>query len=102
MYAWKCTGICKNTWVKKWILELYSYQLDEILKNIDFLRKKYRISKKCKIILSGIGQEILMNYLNKKVNDTIFLFDLLGSKHYEEASYHAPALSLALLLFEKK
>jgi len=82
--------------------ELYSYQLDEISKNIDFLRKKYRISKKCKIILSGIGQEILMNYLNKKVNDTIFLSDLLGSKNYKEASNHAPALSMALLLFEKK
>ena len=44
----------------------------------------------------------LMSYLNKKVNDTVFLFDLLGSKHYKEASNHAPALSMALLLFEKK
>ena len=43
-----------------------------------------------------------MNYLNKKkFNDTIFLFELLGSKHYKEASNHAPALSMALLLFEK-
>ena len=42
-----------------------------------------------------------MNYLNRKFNNTIFLFELLGSKQYKKASYHAPALSIALLLFEK-
>ncbi len=81
--------------------ELYSSQLDEIRKNINFLKKKYKLSRKCKIILSGVGQEILMNYLNKKFDDTIFLFELLGTQQYKEASYHAPALSIALLLFEK-
>ena len=50
---------------------------NEIKINIDFLRKKYKISSKCKIILSGIGQDILMNYLNRKFNNTIFLFELL-------------------------
>ena len=81
--------------------ELYNTQLNEIKNNINFLRKKFKISSKCQIILSGIGQEILMNYLNRKFNNTIFLFELLGSKQYKKASYHAPALSIALLLFEK-
>jgi len=81
--------------------KLYSYQLDEIKKNIDFLKKKYKLPSQCKIILSGVGQEILMSYLNKKFNDTIFLYDFLGTKQYRKASYHAPALSIALLLFEK-
>ena len=98
-------GLDYNNSKKKLILkicdELYYSQLNEIKNNINFLRKKYKISNKCKIILSGIGQEVLMNYLNRKFNNTIFLFELLGSKKYKKASYHAPALSIALLLFEK-
>ena len=98
-------GLDYNNSKKELILkicnELYYSQLNEIKNNIDFLRKKYKISSKCKIVLSGIGQEVLMNYLNRKFNNTIFLFELLGSKKYKKASYHAPALSIALLLFEK-
>lgn len=91
----------KKELILKMCDELYSSQLNEIKNNIEILRKKNKISSNCRIILSGIGQEILMNYLNRRFNNVIFLFELLGSKQFKKASYHAPALSIALLLLEK-
>ena len=91
----------KKELILKFCDELYFSQLNEIKNNINFLRKKYKISWQCPIILCGIGQEILMNYLNKKLKNVIFLSEFLGFKQYKKASYHAPALSIALLLFEK-
>ena len=82
--------------------KLYLYQMEEIENYIKFLKKKYNLPKKFKIILSGVGQDILKNYFDLKLIDSIYLHRLLNNKDYKQASYHAPALSIALLLLEKK
>ena len=75
--------------------------MEEIENYIKFLKKKYNLPKKFKIILSGVGQDILKNYFDLKLIDSIYLHELLNNKGYKQASYHAPALSIALLLLEK-
>ena len=77
-------------------------QLDEIEKNILVLKKKYRFEKNMKIMLSGIGQTVLKNYLMKKNYNVDYLYNFLNKGSYRFASLHAPALSIALLLSEKK
>ena len=55
-----------------------------------------------KIMLSGIGQTVLKNYLMKKKYNVDYLYNFLNKGSYRFASLHAPALSIALLLSEKK
>ena len=90
---------------KKKILQLsnklHKAQMEKIENNLKILRSKFNFSNKTKIIVSGIGQKILREYLEFKNFDTIYLHDFLNLKFCKEVSYHAPALSIALLLFEK-
>ena len=78
--------------------QLKEIQLTKIfaiyLKNI----QKYSLTNE-PIILSGIGQNILSDFLSKKGIHTIKFQDFLKkSKLNSQASFHAPALSIALLL----
>ena len=51
------------------------------------------------VVISGIGQDVLYNFLIKRGFKTILFKKLLETSDLnEQASYHAPALSLALLL----
>ena len=51
------------------------------------------------VVISGIGQDVLNNFLIRRGVKTIILRELLvASKLNKQASYHAPALSIALLL----
>ena len=75
---------------KSFIMEvcdkLYLYQIEEIENYIKFLKKKYNLPKKFKIILSGVGQDILKNYFDLKLIDSIYLHELLNNKGYKQAS----------------
>ena len=55
------------------------------------------------IVISGIGQDILYDFL-KESHNTFLLENFLNSKNKnlkKKASYHAPALCIALLLEDK-
>ena len=54
-----------------------------------------------KIMLSGIGQTVLKNYLMKKKYNVDYLYNFLNKGSYRFASLHAQALSIALLLSER-
>ncbi len=73
-------------------------QLDQIFNIILKLQKKY-VLKNEPVIVSGIGQDLMYDYLKKKKIKTIYFKTFLRNSTYnKEASYHAPALSIALLL----
>jgi len=83
-------------------LKISTIQLNKISSTITKIRSKFSLGKH-PIILSGIGQEILHKYLNENGYESIFLKSLLKkSKLNKEASFHAPALCIALLLKDLK
>ncbi len=76
-------------------------QLSLISKNLDKLTKKFRMSKDTPLILAGIGQEVLKDFFKNK--NTKLFQKFIKSKNISiktEATYHAPALSIACLLNE--
>ncbi len=84
--------------IEKICKKLSSIQLNKIFQTVNKLQNKFLLNK-CSIILSGIGQTTLKDYLEKKKCNTIFLRNFLKkSKLNKEASFHAPALCIALLL----
>ena len=79
--------------------KLIKIQLSLIENNINKLKKKYKLNKNIPIILSGIGQDVLNEFLQQK--NVIFLKELVqgtSDKISKEATYHAPALCIANLL----
>ena len=76
-------------------------QLNMILKNTKELLNKFYMKKKPLIILSGIGQEVLKDFLK---NDNVqLLASYFKSKNFSDkkiATYHAPAACIAGLLAE--
>ena len=81
--------------------EVMKEQLKIIYENTMLLFKKYNLDKKSPIILSGIGQNILMKSFNGL---NVILFEsFIKSKTSalrKSATYHAPAVSIACLLDE--
>ena len=80
---------------------LENSQLENIFKNIKLMFKNYNLSQNTTLILSGIGQDILEEYLSdKRVKVTLLknLIDAENEKIKKRATYHAPALSIAILL----
>ena len=89
----------KNLKKLKVISQKISYvQLNQISQIILQLEKKFLL-KNQPVVVSGIGQDVLSNYLRKKNFKTIYFKEFLNkSKLNREASLHAPAVSIALLL----
>ncbi len=88
--------------IEKICNEISSIQLYSIYEAMNKLQKKFQI-KKPTIIVSGIGQDVLSDYLKKKGIKTIYLHKFLRkSKLNKKASFHAPALSIALILQKLK
>ncbi len=82
---------------------LIAYQLTIIKKNLRILIKKFMFKSRVPIVISGIGQDILYDFL-KESHNTFLLENFLKSKNKnlkKKASYHAPALCIALLLEDK-
>ena len=80
---------------------LENSQLENIFKNIKLMFKNYNLSQNTTLILSGIGQDILEKYLSdKRIKVTLLknLIDAENEKIKKRATYHAPALSIAILL----
>ncbi len=76
-------------------------QLNLISENVDKLIKKFGMTQKTPLILAGIGQEILRDFFKNK--NTKLFQKFIKSKNQsikKEATYHAPALSIACLLDE--
>ena len=77
-------------------------QLNTIYEAMNKLKRKFQIKKPI-IIVSGIGQDVLSDYLKKKRIKTIYLHEFLKkSRLNKKASFHAPALSVALILQKLK
>ena len=82
--------------------EISSIQLNTISDTIEKLRCNFDL-KKFTVVTSGIGQEVLTNFLKQKKYKTKYLHSFLKKSNLNiKASYHAPALSVALLLKELK
>ena len=82
--------------------KLSSIQLNQINNTISKLRKKFLLAN-APIILSGIGQDVLKGFFEEKNLKTIYFKNFFKvSRLNQEASFHAPALSIALLLNELK
>ena len=82
---------------------LIAHQLNIIKKNLKILIKKFIFKSRVPIVISGIGQDILYDFL-KESHNTFLLENFLNSKNKnlkKKASYHAPALCIALLLEDK-
>jgi uncharacterized hydantoinase/oxoprolinase family protein len=82
---------------------LIAHQLNIIKKNLNILIKKFMFKSKVPIVMSGIGQDILYDFLRESHN-TFLLESFVTSKNKnlkKKASYHAPALCIALLLDDK-
>ena len=78
--------------------QISSIQLNQIFQITVELQKKFLL-KKQPIVISGIGQDVLYNYLKKKKLETFYFKQFLNkSRLIKEASFHAPAVSIALLL----
>ena len=100
-------GIDYNSRIKEKIImiceEFYKIQMNQILKNIYNLQRRFLLKKNTPIIASGIGQDILLDFFEKKKIHFLPFQSLLKCERYKkEATYHAPALSLALLLEKEK
>ena len=62
------------------------------------LQKKFLLEDQ-PIVISGIGQDVVYNDLRKKKFKTIYFKEFLNKSRLDkEASFHAPAVSIALLL----
>ena len=78
--------------------QISSIQLNQIFQITLELQKKFLLKKK-PVVISGIGQDVLYNYLKKKKYKTLYFKQFLSkSRLIKEASFHAPAVSIALLL----
>ena len=77
-------------------------QLDKIFNTTKKLKNKHNLNK-APIIVSGIGQDILLEYFKKKKFKVEYFQKFFKkSQLRKEATFHAPALSIALLLQELK
>ena len=90
----------KNNIIEKICNKLSDYQLMAIKNNLSTIKLKYKLPKNTKIVLSGIGQDILHKFLIKKNLKVLKLHEVLEIKNKNNATNHAPALSVALLLSE--
>ena len=73
-------------------------QLNQIFQITLELQQKFLL-KSQPFVISGIGQDVLYNYLKKKKLKTFYFEQFLNkSRLNKEASFHAPAVSIALLL----
>ena len=75
-----------------------SIQLNQISQMTLKLQKKFLLEDQ-PIVISGIGQDVVYNDLRKKKFKTIYFKEFLNKSRLDkEASFHAPAVSIALLL----
>ena len=87
-----------KTKLEKICYKISSIQLNKIKKILIKLRKKF-FSKSPIIVISGIGQDVVYEFLRTNKFKTIYLHEFLEkSKLNKKASFHAPALSVALIL----
>ena len=78
--------------------KISSIQLNKISQTTLQLQKKFLLREK-PVVISGIGQEVIYNFLKKKKFKTIYFKEFLNKSRFnKEASFHAPAVSIALLL----
>tara|TARA_B100000963_G_scaffold158684_1_gene138071 strand:+ start:1840 stop:2862 length:1023 start_codon:yes stop_codon:yes gene_type:complete len=78
--------------------KISTIQLNQISKIILQLQKKFLLKDE-PVVISGIGQDVVYNFLKKKKFKTIYFKEFLNkSRLNKEASFHAPAVSIALLL----
>ena len=88
--------------IKKICLELSTIQINKLFMNLLQIQKKFSVQN-YPIILSGVGQEVVNHFFKKKGLNTIkFEKFLKPSKMNKEASSHAPATSIALLIGDLK
>ena len=88
--------------VKKICNKLSSIQICKIFTNLLQIQTKFS-AQDFPIIISGVGQEVVNKFLKKKRLKTIkFEKFLKPSKLNKEASSHAPATALALLIGDLK
>jgi len=91
--------------IKKISEKISEIQLEEISKKIFEMIKRYDLKKNTSIIISGIGQDMLIDFLKLKKEKVISLAKLIKGKNKKLnkiATYHAPALSIAMLLAGSK
>ena len=92
----------KRSLIKKICIELSSIQINKVFANLLKIQKKFSVQD-FPIILSGVGQEVVNKFLKKRGVKTIkFENFLIPSKLNKEASSHAPAVSIALLIGDLK
>ena len=78
--------------------KISSIQLNQISQMTLKLQKKFLLEDQ-PIVISGIGQDVVYNDLRKKKFKTIYFKEFLNKSRLDkEASFHAPAVSIALLL----
>ena len=81
--------------------ELIKIQLQKILNYINHNKLKFKLKTSTPLFVCGIGQDVLIDYLDlhkKKVYSLQKFFDSGKTRIGKEATFHAPALALALLL----
>ena len=82
--------------------EISSTQLNQIMSAVKKLEDRFSM-KNFTVILSGIGQEVLSDFFKKKKFKTKYLHSFLSKSDLnKKASFHVPALAIALLLKELK
>ena len=92
----------KKEMIKNICSRLSYIQLKRILDCIREHEKRFS-SKKPTIVISGIGQDVLFDFLRgRNLKTKYFQSFLKNSKLNKQASYHAPALAIALLLQKLK
>ena len=78
--------------------QISSIQLNQISQITIELQKKFLLKNR-PVVISGIGQDVIYNYLKKKKFKTFYFKQFLNKSRFnKEASFHAPAVSIALLL----
>ncbi len=88
--------------IKKICLELSLIQISKIYMNLMQIQKKFS-AQNFPIIISGVGQKVINDFFKKNGLKTIkFEKFLKPSKMNKEASAHAPATSIALLMGDLK
>ncbi len=93
----------KKKLLKSLVEILSKEQLNKISNNIDILFKKFKFKKSTPIILCGIGQHVIYDFLKTK-NKIYLLKDFFPGKNTnlkKISTYHAPALCIANLLKSK-
>lgn len=82
--------------------EISSTQLNQIMNAVKKLEDRFSM-KNFTVISSGIGQEVLSDFFKRKKFKTKYLHSFLSKSDLnKKASFHAPALAIALLLKELK